>query len=123
MNNFFLAQQARRLTMDQELNSAVQTDNPQSHALPPKRALGRTRKHPMSQVDVIIGMNLRRMRKQIKLSQSELGKLLGISFQQIQKYEQGINRLTISRALDICGVMHLSISEFISQLLRPRLEE
>ncbi|MCD8563060.1 MAG: helix-turn-helix domain-containing protein [Alphaproteobacteria bacterium] len=41
----------------------------------------------------LIGANLKRMRIYVGLSQVEMGKLLGVSFQQIQKYETGVNRL------------------------------
>lgn len=40
-----------------------------------------------------IGLNVKRMRVYAGLSQSELGEILGVSFQQVQKYESGVNRL------------------------------
>jgi transcriptional regulator with XRE-family HTH domain len=48
------------------------------------------------QIDVEVGLNLRRMRLARGFSQTELGNALGVSFQQIQKYERGANRLSAS---------------------------
>lgn len=105
--------------MDQEQNPSCQTEKTLPHAsgaelkTPPRRFVP-------NPVDVTIGINLRRIRKELKMSQYELGDILGVSFQQIQKYEQGINRLTISRALDLCRIIHMSISDLVVQLLQPR---
>lgn len=49
------------------------------------------------EVDVIVGQNIRQMRMQRDISQGELAKALGITFQQIQKYEKGTNRISASR--------------------------
>jgi len=48
------------------------------------------------QIDVEVGLSLRRMRLARGYSQTELGEALGISFQQIQKYERGANRVSAS---------------------------
>ncbi len=48
------------------------------------------------QIDVEVGLNLRRTRLARGFSQTELGNALGVSFQQIQKYERGANRLSAS---------------------------
>lgn len=68
-------------------------------------------------IDAVIGANLRRLRKQRKISQTTLGRCLGVSFQQIQKYESGVNRLSISRALNVCAVFRMTLSDFLAQLL------
>ena len=58
-------------------------------------------------VDVEVGLTIRRLRKERGLSQEGLGKALGITFQQIQKYERGTNRISASmmvkaaKALDV----------------------
>jgi transcriptional regulator with XRE-family HTH domain len=44
-----------------------------------------------------IGANLRKLRKEAGLSQQKLGRVLGVSFQQLQKYETGRNRLPVDR--------------------------
>lgn len=50
-------------------------------------------KKSIPELHAIIGYNLKTMRQNACLSQSKLGQELGVSFQQIQKYEKGINRL------------------------------
>ena len=47
-------------------------------------------------IDVEVGITIRRLRKERGLSQTELGTALGITFQQIQKYERGTNRISAS---------------------------
>jgi transcriptional regulator with XRE-family HTH domain len=47
-------------------------------------------------IDVEVGHNLRRLRLARGFTQTELGEALGISFQQVQKYERGVNRLSAS---------------------------
>ena len=57
-------------------------------------------------IDVAVGLRLRTLRKQKEMSQDALAKTLGITFQQVQKYERGSNRISASmmvraaRALD-----------------------
>ena len=47
-------------------------------------------------IDVAVGLRLRTLRKSCGMSQERLGKALGITFQQVQKYERGINRISAS---------------------------
>jgi len=52
-------------------------------------------------IDEAIGILIRTARKEKRLSQEGLGKLVGLTFQQIQKYERGVNRVSASRLVDI----------------------
>jgi transcriptional regulator with XRE-family HTH domain len=62
-----------------------------------------------AQLELIIGARMRTRRRQLGLSQSDLAERLGVSFQQVQKYERGANRISASmlvkaaRALDCPG--------------------
>jgi DNA-binding transcriptional regulator YiaG len=47
--------------------------------------------------DVAVGERIRALRNQMEMSQEELGKALGVSFQQMQKYEKGTNRISSGR--------------------------
>lgn len=47
--------------------------------------------------DLRIGRRLRALRRRLGLSQTEMGRMIGVTFQQIQKYERGLNRVTASR--------------------------
>lgn len=58
--------------------------------------------HP---IDEHVGRRLRLRRTLIGMSQEELGKQLGLTFQQIQKYEKGANRISASRLVEIGRVL------------------
>ena len=66
-------------------------------------------------IDIQVGLRLRLFRKSRGLSQSTLGKHLGISFQQVQKYENGTNRVTPSRLHMISAVLDTPVSRFFDQ--------
>jgi transcriptional regulator with XRE-family HTH domain len=63
--------------------------------------------------DKAIGLKLRTRRMEQKMSQAELGDFLGVSFQQVQKYEQGVNRVGASRLAQIADVLDCGIDYFI----------
>jgi transcriptional regulator with XRE-family HTH domain len=71
-----------------------------------------TAKQNTADIEALIGERIRSRRIQVGMSQQELGKALGVTFQQVQKYEQGSNRvsygglLKIAEALE-CDVMQL----------------
>lgn len=60
-------------------------------------------------VDVIVGRNVRNLRNQRKLSQEALGDALGMTFQQIQKYEKGTNRIASSNLVKIAQRLDVSL--------------
>lgn len=49
----------------------------------------------------------------MKLTQTDLGKALGVSFQQIQKYEKGLNRLPASRYATLCRFLEMPLNELL----------
>ena len=53
-------------------------------------------------IDKHVGTRVRMRRMMLDMSQSELGDALGITFQQVQKYEKGTNRISASRLQQIC---------------------
>ena len=53
---------------------------------------------------------MRERRLALNISQNQLGKDLGVSFQQIQKYESGRNRVSAGRLFDICKALNVSLS-------------
>lgn len=67
-------------------------------------------------IDKQIGSTIRIFRGTRGISQIQLGKQLGISFQQVQKYENSSNRLSVSRFLRICETLEIDPAEFISLL-------
>ena len=69
--------------------------------------------------DRIIGLRVKTYRDIKGLSQTELGDKIGVTFQQIQKYENGKNKVSVSRLIDMCKVLDVSLMNFISGLEKP----
>lgn len=63
-------------------------------------------------VDIYAGTQLKKRRQELGLSQKALGSILGITFQQIQKYEKGLNRIGVSRLYDLCRALKVKPSYF-----------
>lgn len=73
---------------------------------------------PPHSVDVHVGGKIRQRRRMLGMSQSAVALALGISFQQLQKYESGANRVGASRLYQLAGVLGLAPSAFFSGLAR-----
>jgi len=69
-----------------------------------------------SSVDVHVGTRIRLRRKTLKMSQEQLGTQLGITFQQVQKYERGTNRVGASRLWSISKVLDVPVQFFYNGL-------
>lgn len=67
---------------------------------------------PSDEVDLHLGRQLRLLRVQQGLSQTDLGQLLGVSYQQIQKYEAGSNQIAPARLVHVCAHFGVPISYF-----------
>lgn len=63
-------------------------------------------------VDVHVGSRVKLKRTMLGLSQEKLGDQLGITFQQVQKYEKGTNRIGASRLQDIAAILNTSVGFF-----------
>ena len=66
--------------------------------------------------DATIGSNIRLARLAAKMSQTDLGEKIGITFQQIQKYETGANRVGAGRLLRIANVLDIPVNAFYRDL-------
>jgi transcriptional regulator with XRE-family HTH domain len=66
-------------------------------------------------IDEFIGGRMRERRQALGISQTDLGKMLGVSFQQIQKYENGRNRVSAGRLFDICKALNVSLSSMFER--------
>lgn len=64
-----------------------------------------------------IGQCVREMRQSIKMSQENLAKKLGVSFQQVQKYESGENRIPLVQFVQVCRLTDHSVQEIVDQLI------
>jgi len=63
-------------------------------------------------VDIEVGRRIRIQRMARGLSQTELGKRIGVTFQQVQKYEKGANRVGAGRLTRIANVLEVPVSTF-----------
>lgn len=72
--------------------------------------------------DVHVGSRVRLRRTTLSMSQEKLGEQLGITFQQVQKYEKGTNRIGASRLQDIANILQVAPGYFFEDapLLAPR---
>lgn len=60
-------------------------------------------------IDAIVGRNIRIYRQKLRISQTDLGNQIGVSFQQVQKYENGKNRVGASRLAQIAMALDVPI--------------
>lgn len=74
---------------------------------------------PTSLTDVQIGERMRLLRKARKLSQEKLAAALGITFQQVQKYEHGKNRMAAVRLYQVACLLHVPINFFFEGFGAP----
>ena len=68
-----------------------------------------------SYVDHQVGRRIRQARRDAKLTQGQLGDLIGLTFQQVQKYEKGVNRVSAGTLYEISKVLGLHISWFFDE--------
>lgn len=64
------------------------------------------------EIDIFVGQRIREARKQAGITLKELSAVLGIRFQQLQKYETGANRVSASRLWDIAEALEKPVSKF-----------
>lgn len=74
-----------------------------------------TRRDP-NYIDVHVGSRIRMRRQLISMSQEKLGELLGITFQQVQKYEKGSNRISASRLFYAAKILGVPVQAFFEDL-------
>ena len=63
-------------------------------------------------IDKYVGSRVRMRRMMLSMSQEKLGDALGLTFQQVQKYEKGTNRIGASRLQQISGILSVPVSFF-----------
>src|SRR5690606_913248 len=67
-------------------------------------------------VDVHVGQRVRQRRTLMGLSQEKLGEALGLTFQQVQKYERGANRIGASRLFDLANILDTDVNYFFEDM-------
>ncbi len=84
---------------------------------------GREKREGLNEVDVFVGQRLRELRMLAGLSQSDVAAALGLTFQQLQKYERGFNRVSASRLYKLAQFFRVPVSVFFEGLdVRPTPE-
>ena len=73
-------------------------------------------------IDIHVGLQVRLRRKALKVSQEKLAEALGLTFQQVQKYERGANRISASKLYEIARALRVSIAWFFDGLSDPAAE-
>jgi transcriptional regulator with XRE-family HTH domain len=75
-------------------------------------------------IDIHVGSRVRFRRMLLGMSQEKLGEKLGLTFQQVQKYEKGINRIGASRLYDLAQVLGVPVQFFYEEapIADPRAE-
>jgi transcriptional regulator with XRE-family HTH domain len=70
--------------------------------------------------DKYFGDRLRARRIMMRMSQGDLGKSLGVTFQQIQKYEKGINRLTAAMMVRVAEILDVDVGYFCNEIPKTK---
>jgi len=68
----------------------------------------------MNPIDEIVGKNLRDIRIKRGMSQEDIGTAVGLSFQQIQKYERGTNRISASRLVEFANTLEVELEQLFT---------
>src|SRR6266481_8163425 len=114
------------------MQSAAGTTVRKSAKRPSTPAFGRGTGVP-DPIDIHVGSRIRTRRIYLDMRQEELGRKLGLTFQQVQKYESGANRVSASRLWEIAAVLKMPVGDFFpadgdqeqpeNRLLRERLQQ
>ncbi|WP_114395751.1 helix-turn-helix domain-containing protein [Oleisolibacter albus] len=81
-----------------------------------RRGGGRPRLGKPNPVDIHVGSRVRLRRTLLGMSQEKLGEAIGLTFQQVQKYERGANRIGASRLFDLSRVLDVPVSFFFDDM-------
>lgn len=83
----------------------------------PAKKLPVSRKGKPNPIDIHVGSRVRIRRTLLGLSQEKLGEAVGLTFQQIQKYERGANRISASRLYALSCVLDVPVAFFFEDML------
>lgn len=70
-----------------------------------------------SPIDSHVGTRIKKRRKDVRMTQEKLGEQLGVTFQQVQKYERGANRIGAGRLWELSKVLEVPITYFFEGLI------
>lgn len=102
---------------DSEDIAVIDSDEDEDEGSSLKRSRrGRLPSGKPNPVDVHVGGRVRLRRTLLGLSQEKLGEAIGLTFQQVQKYERGANRIGASRLYDLSRVLEVPVSFFFEDM-------
>ena len=104
---YSLAPSQRMLTIGKTMAAVAKSRRPSSRMA----SLGKP-----NPIDVHVGARVRLRRTLLGLSQEKLGDAIGLTFQQVQKYERGANRIGASRLFDLSRVLDVPVSYFYADM-------
>ncbi len=81
-----------------------------------KAKLGHGRGRGIGPVDVHVGARLRQRRTLLGMTQTNLGDAIGVSFQQVQKYERGMNRIGSGRLFNLSRILDVPVQFFFDDM-------
>lgn len=67
-------------------------------------------------IDVLVGKKIRQQRCMVGMSQKEIAQIIGITFQQVQKYEKGQNRISAARLWRLSRALNVPVSAFFEEV-------
>lgn len=79
-------------------------------------ALSSTTASATNPVDIAIGARIRTRREALRITQAQLAAGAGVTFQQVQKYERGVNRIASARLLQIAAVLKTTGADLLGEL-------
>jgi transcriptional regulator with XRE-family HTH domain len=103
--------------MTETLKTATETKKPGAK---PRRHRRTVLKDGPREIDVHVGQRVRQRRVLCGLSQTELANAIGLTFQQLQKYERGMNRISASKLWQISQVLDLPVQWFFKDYAKPK---
>jgi transcriptional regulator with XRE-family HTH domain len=77
----------------------------------------------LEDVDIYVGGRLRSRRKRLGITQTALAQRIGVTFQQVQKYEKGANRISASRLYQLSLVLDVPVAYFFEELPQMQASE
>src|SRR5580693_6549785 len=87
-----------------------------------KHKAGPVPKKQANPIDGQVGNRVRLRRMLIGMSQEKLGELLGLTFQQVQKYEKGVNRIGAGRLYQVAHILGVPVSYFYEGVMEDPAE-
>lgn len=76
-----------------------------------------------TELDILVGRRIRLARNLSKITQAKLAAAMGVSFQQIQKYEKGINCVCVSRLWELSRILRVPLTYFFADVIKPKNEQ